>query len=87
MVGVMVPPLVMVAVLGPLTCFQEVDERVTPCTVALPVSLALLVGRVMDTSEPALTVNTVVTGAGLTFKVIWSEVVPPEVLVMVTWNT
>ncbi len=81
MVGVMVPPLVMVAVLGPLTCVQAVEARVVFCTVAVPVSWTLLVGRVMVTLEPALTVN---TGARLTCSVIWAEAVLPDALVMVT---
>ncbi len=83
----MVPPLVMVAVLGPLTCVQVQVERVVFCTVATPVSWALLVGRVMATLGPALTVNMGVTGAGLTVNVIWLEVEVPVELVMVTLKT
>ena len=86
MVGVMVPPLVMVAVLGPLTCVQAVEARVVFCTVAVPVSWTLLVGRVMVTLEPALTVN-VMTGAGLTVTVTWALVACPTLSVAVSLNT
>ena len=87
MVAVLVLPLVIVARLGPLTCFHAQEAMVSFWRVAVPVICALLVGRVMTTLGPALTVNTEVTGAGLTVTVIWLEVEVPVELVMVTLKT